>query len=479
MRNSSKWVLACLTCLYVLFYFVVKNDPFFGDAVSSVSRAAVLMYESNFSEIGFPLGYDPGHPILIPGIYAIMWKLFGISLPISHLLNFLFSISIAFLSFHWMKQFYNERLGLIAASLIVITPLFVAQTAMLNTHLPLCFFILLTAYGLKTGNKTMIFLGSVFSVLIHLQAVFYLASLVIWYLYREGFHEKYLRKISIWMLPASIGFFLWVAFHFYTTGWAISSPDYSDHRGMPSFKRILVNLFLADWRIIDYGQIALVLLLLRGLLTKKFKNIPDETILFLSCYGFNALAIAVTTTTGPAHRYFLPCLPFLIMGATVAFVELRTVWKLCTVLVLISGHFWFYPGKIIGDATLHYRSAFQLMPEIAELVDQELVYSYAPLGNPLKHTYLKGNLNNFQSLYHVDADTVPYILFSNLSGDFSPEMLQKLRKGWHGKSIEHGQIYFDLFANPKFFPEKSGWELRRPSRIERLMMEFKRKIKGN
>jgi hypothetical protein len=465
--------------LYVFFYFVVKNDPFFGDAVSSVSRAAVEMYGSDFTKIGFPSGYDPGHPILIPGLYAIIWKLFGLGLAISHLLNFLFSIAIAFLCFHWMKRFYNEKLGLIAASLLALTPLFVSQTAMLNTHLPLCFFILLTAYGLKTENKMMIVLGSVLSVLTHLQALFYLASLVIWYFYRDGLSTKSFRKISLWMLPASIAFFLWVAFHFYTTGWAISSPDYADHRGMSSLKGILVNLILADWRIMDFGQIALVLLVLKGLLTHKFKRIPDEVIIFLACYGFNALAIAFTTTTGPAHRYFLPCLPFLIMGATVAFVELRTIWRICAVLVLISGHFWFYPGKIIGDATLHYRSGFQLMPEITELAGEDPVYSYAPLGNSVKHTYLMGNLNNFRSLYNVDFDTVPYVLYSNLSGDFSPEMLQNLRKGWHGKSLEEGQIYFDLFANPKLFPEKKGWELRKPSRYEKLMIEFKQKMRGN
>ena len=59
--NTGFWGI---TIIVLTFLFVLtKNDPFFGDSISTISRAANHIYESDFTEISYPQNLDPGHPL--------------------------------------------------------------------------------------------------------------------------------------------------------------------------------------------------------------------------------------------------------------------------------------------------------------------------------------------------------------------------------------------------------------------------------
>jgi len=469
----------------------VDNDPFFGDAISTVSRVALNIYDSDFTDLSYPEGRDPGHPILIPILHAALWKITGVSLWTSHAFNSLFTIAILIIILKWFKRSdADDHLTSLSWALILVSPLFLAQTAMLNTHLALTAFIFLAAYAWRFDKRILFIIATCLAVLTHLQAVFYIVALFLCFtldrMQLSGY--KVLKKDIVdaakWFVPSALLFALWGIYHYSLEGWAFSSLDYGDHRGFPGFKRFVVNLVLSDWRILDYGQIALVIPAI-WIFARTFAMRASHQIwkypasIFLVLYFFNAFAISATTTTGPAHRYFLPVLPFLVMASAEALLRIKLVYRLGLLLVLLSGHFWFYPGKIVGDATLQYRSAIDLLDDVKEEVPGRDVYSFAPLGNPSREMYLKQGASPMRSLYDRPLSSVAYILHSNVSGDFSKEELELLQTQWYGTSFEKGRIWFNLYANPDSVPVKpEGWQLREPSSAEKWMEGLKKKFKG-
>ncbi len=464
---------------YVILFFAFKDDPFFGDAISTVSRAARHIYDSHFTSIAYPPGLDPGHPITFPLLYACLWKMFGLQLPVSHLVNLIFSLGIVFYVWKWVKRELTSVHAWVACLLLLCTPLFISQSVQMNTHLPLTFFTLGFAYSLRFDQKSGQILFPILMLLTHLQALYFVAPLWLWWFFQHS--EKsvqarvtYMGKMLV--LPLSI-FAAWLLYHHSIEGWYLSSPTYSGHRGMPSFKRILINLVLADWRISDYGQIALFIIPVFVVFRRDFRGRwNNPLVFFLAVYFFNAIALAVTTQTGPAHRYLLACVPFLILANAYMFERVkRRVW-IVVIPILLSGHFWFYPGKVMGDATLAFRDVFPLLEQIDKAFEGQVMHSYAPLSNPGKFTHLNDDSTSRMALYDIDINTVNYILRSNISGDFKEEELKRLRDTWSVKTYESGNVYVEVYVHPDIKGMQST--KRKIGRLERWMLILKEAIKG-
>lgn len=91
--------------IYVFLYFIfallvlgTAQFPFFWDTIQLGSKHAHYFYETNFRSIILPNEIDSGHiPSL--GIYlALVWKIAGKSLVISHLAMLPFVMGIVFQS---------------------------------------------------------------------------------------------------------------------------------------------------------------------------------------------------------------------------------------------------------------------------------------------------------------------------------------------------------------------------------------------
>jgi 4-amino-4-deoxy-L-arabinose transferase-like glycosyltransferase len=465
---------------YAIFYLFVGSDPFYGDAVAGNSRAAWNIYDSGFTTFLFPEHYDPGHPTLIPLLFAVLWRIFGPGLWISHLFQFLFSFGIVFFTIKIAKKEWGLRSAYFSAILLLITPLFVAQTAMLNTHLPLTFFFMWAVHSRWNNRHVQLSMAIGLMLLTHLQSIYLLAPWLLWDVFARRADVSVSKRIVDWARICAVPMFffvLWVYYHWSQTGWALSSPDYAAHRGFPGIKRVLVNLVLSDWRIVDFGLVAVVLPLLYH--WYKRKPLKSSGTLFLWVYIFNALAISITTGTGPMHRYFLPCLPLLFIWAG-NYIEKTTYVKAAAVfLVLFSGHFWVYPGKTIGDATLAYRKVFTLLDQYYADYPDKKVYSYAPLGNPSKWTYLNEKYPDIQSLYLNALEKADVILKSNVSGDFSSSDARLLDSLFDYHSYQNGNIYLNVYVNKASNIELKGDQKRHPSSMENWIKDLKLRFKGD
>jgi hypothetical protein len=454
-NNLDRFAKPILALLMGLFYLAIMNDPFFGDGISTISRAAFNIIDSGFTNFTYPDKQDPGHPTTFPVFYALIWAIFGKSLAISHLFNVLFAIGTLWLVHHWMKKELDSLYALMASLLLLVTPLFMAQTAMINTHLPLTFFTLLLAYALMMHWKYVAIAAATFLLLCHLQGMLYLGGIVLWwfFIHLKGrpFPFRVKKATKLLLLPTAM-FACWLYYHYSMKGWLMSTPSTDFYgRGFGGLKISLINWIVSFWRVIDYGMLAFFIpLIILFAKRKLFKNSHTFLLLFLILFGLNGFMLSFTTTLRTAHRYFLPALPFLVMAAMYYSAKFgKKSWLIAVIVVLFSGHFWHYPGRTIGDANLAYRNIFPLLEQMDEIVNHDTLYTYSPLSDANEYAYLSNSHVRLNSLYDKNFENVTYVVRSNVSGDFSDEIINELEEKWNSHTIQEGPVYLTLYINPR------------------------------
>lgn len=469
-----------------LFFLVIMQDPFFGDGISTVSRASYFILDSGYTSISYPPGQDPGHPITFPLIYAALWSVFGKSLIISHAFNFLFAFGIVYLVFRWTNETWGRLSAVVASLLLLLTPLFAAQSAMINTHLPLTFFTLLLAYSLEKHWRYLAALAAAALILTHLQGLFCIAGIMIWWFWvkqcQRTWKFRIIKSFKLLIIPALL-FAGWLAYHYQVSGWLMSTPA-SDYygRGYGGLKISLVNLGVSVWRMIDYGQIAFFIpIVILFFKRKLFGEFSSQFAIFLILFAVTSVLFSFTTTLRTAHRYFLPILPFLIMASTGMWVRHgKKWWMMALVLVLFSGHFWQYPGRTVGDATFAYRNIFPLLEEMNTTVMGEPLHTYAPLSDANEFAYLKESPVRLNSLYDKNIDEVKYVLRGNISGDFSEDEIAELEGQWPNHTIASGGIYLTLYVNPAkpLSLDTTSFRKRETSSFERWFTGKKKRMRA-
>ncbi|MEK7253678.1 MAG: hypothetical protein AAB316_02970, partial [Bacteroidota bacterium] len=90
----------------LLATYLVRNHPFFWDTIQLASKHAHFFYDTDFQSLILPENIDSGHPPAFGMYLALVWKIFGKTLTVSH---------FAMLPFLWGIVFFilkiGERLG--------------------------------------------------------------------------------------------------------------------------------------------------------------------------------------------------------------------------------------------------------------------------------------------------------------------------------------------------------------------------------
>jgi hypothetical protein len=470
-----------LIIYFATLWFVFRYDPFFGDAITSTSRAATAIHDSNFRTVFYPKGFDPGHPVTYPLMMAIAWKIFGRNLVVSHLFGIIWTI-VLLLAFRRICRLYlTEKQVNIATLFAMMQPTFITQSAMmLNTAMLMALF-LWAVYALL--KEHWIFYTGILALMMlsHLQAAFLMAALAgtdLLIQKRQGMMlEDFIRRrFLIYGIPF-LAFVGWQLLHHRHAGFWIISPDYSDGQQTNTIGQLVKSLMYCTWRFLDYGMFVPVIFYF--VIKRKNRRwlAPDAvlwsslliTSFFMSCILKNTIA----------HRYFL-CFELLLLFVFVYEVEnygkRKTWFYSITAVALLAGNFFYYPGKVIADANIRYRDYFQLEPLIySERSFIEPTYSRAPIANPYRITHLEENKFDIKR-FGPKLDTLKCVIGSNISADFSRAELDTLNK-WYGYSYEFGSVYINVYLNPVYYWDPGGEGLRKPGKVERFFLKMKRKWK--
>lgn len=491
MSNSKQKPLHLFTVFILaqaVLFWITRHDPFFGDAVSGVSRAAVHIFEQQLRTVFFLPQHDPGHPTLFPVLIAASWMVLGKKLWVAHLLVNLFATGTLYLTWRIAKLYLTGWWPYLPVLFLTLSATYLAQSAMLTNHMPLTFFYLLAFTSLREKRVLLFVLSSSAMVLLHLQAVFMLIAMAMAEIYfLVGINRQpillVLKQKLWWFIPSGLVFLIWGYVHAQHTGWAYSSPVFAEHRSAVGISSFIKHVLITFWRLADYGYLALyipfVLLLLRKPKILWQWHARDEiTTSWIIQLGITSLLICATLNYSPGHRYFFPFSTLLCIASVVALKEAfrqkpaRWMLGVSMAVILVLGNYWYYPGKCLGDATLAYRNYFDIEKQIAaQLPDSVKLYTYAPLASHPKYTKLQDeDLMEVKELYGKSLTETPAVLQSNCNCEFTPMQLDILST-WKGKSFEQHAVYINVLFNPEYYQTPPLNETLREKSAVELWME--------
>lgn len=414
---------------------------------------------------------DPGHPSIIPIIHALLWKSFGLHLSLSHMLNGIMAI-VSFYGLFKLDLHFKTKgwIGILTA----INPIILSMFAGLNTHIFLfAFFTWYLVYYLKNNSWGMMI--TIAAMLLSHNQGMLIATVVI------GSHlifTKNIKSVGI-QLMGIIPWIIWLIIHKNHSGWYLFPPEYSDFRGVASPKALFKNAIMIVWRLLDFGLFIVVILGLMQIWKEKGKK--NFYLLFVAIGIIGATWLAVKYSL--AHRYFIFAILLLSLPAAKLIRGLKTWKKAGIVLLIISGSFWYYPGKQLSDANLMYRHYYSIYNQIQSnpSIKQNTIYSTPPNESPSIITHLKES-KTLLSLSRIDTVSNPldvnFVMHGNVCGTLGKNWKEHI-KDWKYITYYSGPAWVNLYYSPKIaskIPLKQ-FSQRKISKLEKWITGLKNRFK--
>jgi hypothetical protein len=334
------------------------------------------------------------------------------------------------------QKFIKSKFVGIAMLLILIDTTLLSQFSLVSPDLPLLFFFLLGLNALLENKKTLLTVCICFLFLSITRGILLSFCLLLLDLYLTFITTKNRKEIfrlllnkSMIYIPGLLLFIIYNYYHFINNGWILSHED-SSWKGTQELvdaKGFLFNIALLCWRLIDFGKVAIWIILLILLIKLKkqfFKHEASKPLLWLSIFLLLFVHVDLLWAKNLlAHRYFMPFnIVFSLLCSSILFSDLVSkkikyfgliVWF----GVLLSGSFWIYPDKIAKgwDATLAHLPYYELRQQAIGYLDENNIdfketSSFFPNTASLDRIDLNHDTRNFKNY----DGTSQYVFYSNI-----------------------------------------------------------------
>lgn len=470
---------------YTLLTFLSLQIPFFCDNVGLVSRLANFYYDTDLTTLILPTKWDSGHPPFYGFFMAVIWKIFGKSLAVSHLVVLPFLISMGILYTKLAAYFLDKKYLPYALCLLFLEPTLLAQSVLGGFDIVIVTAHLLAIYALLKERRyvlSMAFLvlgmmsyrGIIAIILLGISDVLLLVVRLAkqknaWTL---SWIWTIIQRISTYTILAYLPIIgvltVWFWYHYQSAGFLFFNhkATWATTYQLVDWKGFLWNTAIIIWRFLDFGRLAIWLLLsylfmiwIRKpiTITKKQKELFIFCIVPIFCY----IPFVAYRTIPIVHRYFL--VYFLLIGIFVlSYLPLlqkkvsQKIWMGCIMISLISGHFWVYPNPIAKgwDSFLAFLPYFELKEKMAAYVQQEgiphnQIATESPANICTKFTHLTNDTIHWQDKEDKSFVNNEYIIQSNVMNNYTDNELDSLDNHWIlRKEFRAYQVYIRLYENP-------------------------------
>lgn len=458
-------ILVSYFVMTVLFILTINNG-FFWDTVQLGSKHANHYYTLNFSTLLLPESIDSGH---IPafGMYlAIIWKIFGRSLIISHLamIPFVFGVlwQLQILTRRFVKKEYAGWVML----LVLLDPGALSQLTLISPDVLLVFFFLMGLNSIWKNKKIMLSLAIALLFLTSMRGMMVsLCLLIVDIVKNISFSRNFrvtfiaLAKRSLIYMPALLIFILFSIVHYLEKGWIGFHEDspWANMFARVGIKGAIRNIGILGWRILDYGRI--IIWIIFFVLLVKFQKgvfkIKEAKLLYLLFIVLLFLLPAnmIWAKSLLCSRYFLPIyLSFSLLCATILFSlemgeKFRKALIFIWLVVIITGNLWIYPEKIAQDwdSTLGHLPYYKTRQQALEHLDK----------NNIDYTEVQSFFPNISIIDDIDLNedkrqflefdnSSDYVLYSNVY-NISDDEYDLIRNQYTIiKKFRSGRVYFDI-----------------------------------
>lgn len=442
--------------LGVVVFGLTIDLPFFWDSIQLASKQANYVFTSGSWLL--PDEIDSGHPPGF-GIYlSSWWHLLGRELWVSHLSMLPFTVLLFHQLISLCKRIDKNYWPLLLL-VVLCEPVLLGQLCLVSPDIALLALLLLLINAVLANNRwlaTLAILGlSLIStrawmlvILVYLVDLLHLNRPTSW----RAFWQLSL-PYAIGSIPAQV----YLVTHYMAKGWIgyhEASPWVESLETVP-IQQMVYNVGIMGWRLLDYGKIAVWLLLLWQLIVNRKQLLSyiqrEKTLLFLWVGCLAVIAIAIIPRNGiVGPRYLLPGIVFfhlwVIKGWINSFnqssqsdegkplllssIQQKAIYFL-VIASLIGGSFWVYPFRVAQawDATpLHViyheqeAKALDWLQEQHVAIDQ--VGSVFPSIGPIDNRRLNGKSKGFIAANMNEE----YLFVSSIHNDWSDQAIDLIEQ---------------------------------------------------
>lgn len=468
--------------IYTLLTIVCWNHCYFWDNIQQISKEAHWFYQNNFSSLIIPIqnsgnetiatGY---HPPLMGIMTAVLWKIFGYHLWVSHFFVFCWFFILLYQTIKLLQLIFPQKYASGALIIVLLEATVLTQFAIASPD-----FILLTAFviclrAILEQKKFLLSVGLIFLCGINARGLLtgialFFTNYYYLYLQSEKKHTfECLKKSFIPFLPTLLLLIAYYYLYFKINGWFFADSSEAGHYSLPAnFSMIIKHFFEFIIRLIENGRIVvwgvafyLFILIIRG---KIQTSIKDNVLIFCFLFLMAEYLVLVFTTRMPfSGRYFIPLffvLTLITLSGIIHFFDHRKI-KITFVVILLfelTGHFWIYPEKIAQswDSTLAHLPYYELRKKCFDYIDQQKI-NYEKISAGF---CLYGD-RGYIELQHAgkkvnDQFNNEYFIYSNIS-NIADEWLFQLKDTTQWKPIQTFQkwpvkiiLFQKTFSNPLY-----------------------------
>ncbi|HRO47784.1 hypothetical protein [Agriterribacter sp.] len=449
---------------YLILFAVSLNNGFFWDTTHLASLQAWWYYDNNFKYFFLPTGIDSGHPSFFAMLLALMWKMFGVRVPVGHILMLPFIILMIREVTEICKYYFKSRFPYVAA-LVLFNPIILGQATLVSPDIVLFGFFFFTLNGILDNSKLKILIGALVLGAISMRGMMCVAYLCLFAVLRQGLSFKSIIRFALIFSPGILVVIAFLSLHYAHSGWIgyhANSPwaDSFDSAGIKGFAR---NIVVFSFRMVDMGMVFIWIFMGIAIISRMkgsialSKRTTELLLLWILCFLVSVL-LQFFYRHSLLHRYLLP----LIAITTFVFCSLaeegltlkqfKRVWLL-SLVGLLSGNLWVFPDPIAKgwDATLAHLPYYKLRKEALHFIKAENI----PLGKvnggfPYNLTGKCIDLNSDTTTFSkLPPEQSPYVLYSNISNDYTDEQLNSFKKDWISLKVFGGwPVRFVLYKNP-------------------------------
>ena len=394
LRKINPFLLS-ITVIYVILAILTLNNCYFWDVIQQVSKEGHWFYLTDFSSLLIPennslnisaTGY---HPPLMGMMTALLWKIFGLHLWVSHAFTAFWAILLIYNSWKLISSLFSGKYVGWTLLIVLLEPTILTQFAIASPD-----FILFTAFVISLraifGRKPFLLgIGIFFLCCINMRGVFvgimlFFANIYFDYLQsNKKYSLKSFGQTLLPYLPTLLVLISYFIYYFSQKGWFFAISGGNEHYEMPQNLQTIIAHFLSFvLRCVENGRFVIWILaffFLFILIKKKRKLSSVEKtlgIFVLLLNGLYFLFIFISQMPFSA-RYFSPqffALTILVLLFIVKYFDFKKI-KLIFILILVftlSGHFWIYPEKMAKawDATLAHLPYYELRNDCFKYIDE-------------------------------------------------------------------------------------------------------------
>ena len=446
IQKNVWWIVSII---YVTIIVSYCNLPVFWDMYGQVKTAHYYL-ETNFKHL-LPNGNgftDNGHFPLYALYLAALFKLFGYKLWLAHLSVVPFVIGLLYQLQMLCKRFLSDEKTLWVVLLSLIHPVIIAQSIYFSSEVCFVFCCLWMLNTIKDERPSRMVLSSSILCLLNLRALPLIIVVLVYFVFLKK------QKTAWYLILSVLVAGIWMAIHFYASGWFFTNTENIGHRTVLGFKGMLMNLFWCLIKLTDFGNI--IALIFIALFCFKQKKI-EEPVVFLLLAVIAVFSFCVPFSNPVNNRYFLLIyvlsLPVFIYS--ISSFSTQKILASCLVFALISiqSNWLTKPNKYgnAWDCNLESLNYFDARKELDEYVAEnnispkDVAAGFQVYFND-GYYLMNGSAKEYDLLSDTEMNEDLYIADSNICNNYNAQRTNYLEKKYELlKSFEKGGIYIRLY----------------------------------